>query len=184
MFSPGETRVDLPDRFRVIKHQEDTYYKVADYLSPEFQAHQGYNVINSVVHDVIPTSLSSNSSTTSSSSTLINDMWREKICEWNYQVIDHFGFNREVVAISLNYLDRYIVSRPVNKKVFQLAAMTSLYLAIKIHEPGRLKMSSLLELSRGYFMIEHVVAMEEAILRCVSSLACTTFYGRNWQKIP
>jgi len=110
------------------------------------------------------------SSTTSSSSGGLNEIWREKICEWCYQVVDHFDFNREIVDIALNYLDRYLATRQVNKKIFQLAAMTALYLAIKLYEPGVLRMSSLIELSRGYFKVEHIAAMEENILRALSWL--------------
>jgi len=111
----------------------------------------------------------SNSSDSSSSSTstnsTINELWREKICEWCYQVVDHFDFNREVVSVAMNYLDRYLATRTVNRRIFQLAAMTALYLAIKLFEPGKLKMSSLIDLSRGYFLAEHIVTMEDSMLQ-------------------
>jgi lipoyl(octanoyl) transferase len=48
-------------------------------------------------------------------------------------VIDHFDFSREVVSVSIHYLDRFLAAFPVNKKTFQLAAMTTLYLAIKVN---------------------------------------------------
>mmetsp|Transcript_39672 Transcript_39672/g.95425 ORF Transcript_39672/g.95425 Transcript_39672/m.95425 type:complete len:378 (+) Transcript_39672:387-1520(+) len=105
---------------------------------------------------------SSNSS--SSSSSQINELWREKICEWCYQVVDHFDFNREVVSVAMSYLDRYLATRTVNRRIFQLAAMTALYLAIKLFEPGKLRMSSLIDLSRGYFLAEHIVTMEDSML--------------------
>eukprot|EP00956_Cyclotella_meneghiniana_P006784 scaffold9072_cov79-Cyclotella_meneghiniana.AAC.2 len=92
-------------------------------------------------------------------------MWREKICEWCYQVVDHFDFNREIVSISMSYLDRYLATRSVNRRIFQLAAMTSLYLAIKLYEPGKIRMSSLIDLSRGYFLEEHIVTMEDSMLQ-------------------
>ena len=101
----------------------------------------------------------------SQSSGEINETWREKICEWSYQVIDHFDFSREVVMISMNLLDRFLSSRTVNKKVFQLAAMTSLFIAIKLNEPGKLTMASMIELSRGYFKVNQMAAMEVSILR-------------------
>lgn len=85
-------------------------------------------------------------------------------------MIDHFDFSREVVSVSISYLDRYLATRSVNKQVFQLAAMTSLFLAIKLFEPGRLSMQSMIELSRGYFTVKQMEAMELEILRYVSSL--------------
>lgn len=65
----------------------------------------------------------------------------------------------------MSFLDRYLSVKRVNKKTFQLAAMTSLYLAIKITEPSILKISSLIGLSRGFFTSEHIIAMEQSILR-------------------
>jgi len=65
-------------------------------------------------------------------------------------------------------LDRYLATRTVNRRIFQLAAMTALYLAIKLFEPGKLRMSSLIELSRGYFLAEHIVAMEDSMLQALS----------------
>ena len=79
--------------------------------------------------------------------------------------MDHFDFNREVVSVAMSYLDRYLSTRRVNKKIFQLAAMTCLYLAIKLSEPSTLKIASLIGLSRGFFTTEHIVAMEQSILR-------------------
>ena len=164
MSSTKATIGNLEDAFDAIRRQESKFYQCRDYLSPEFQAELAKEVANSPNLHIFASGLSSNSSSSSLSKTGINECWREKICEWSYQVIDHFDFNREIVSISLSYLDRYVSTRPVNRKVFQLAAMTSLFLAIKLYEPSNLKMSSFIELSRGYFSTEHIVAMEEAIL--------------------
>ena len=108
---------------------------------------------------------SSSSAGGSSTNATINELWREKICEWCYQVVDHFDFNREVVSVALNYLDRYLATRTVNRRIFQLAAMTALYLAIKLFEPGKLRMRSLIDLSRGYFLAEHIITMEKSMLK-------------------
>jgi hypothetical protein len=155
--------VDLVERINVMLEQETRYYCTEDYLSSDFQ--QKLASVVADTDDLIPPVASTTSSSTSSSSSGINEIWREKICEWSYQVIDHFAFSREVVSISIHYLDRYLATRPVNKKMFQLAAMTTLYIAIKLYEPGRLSMPSMIELSRGYFLVEQMAAMERSILR-------------------
>jgi len=46
--------------------------------------------------------------------------------------------------------------------------MTSLYIAVKLYESGGLRPSSFVELSRGFFTEDHVIAMEETILRTLS----------------
>jgi len=152
--------VDLVERLNVLLKQEKHVYQSQDYLSPVFQE----KLQRENCEVAAPcSSFSAASSTTSSSG--INEVWREKICEWSYQVVDHFDFSREVVSISISFLDRYLSTRLVDKKLFQLAAMTTLYLAIKLYEPGTLSMHSMIELSRGYFMTEQMAVMEMAILQ-------------------
>jgi lipoyl(octanoyl) transferase len=108
----------------------------------------------------------------------VNESWRRKICEWSYEVIDHFGFDREVVSIALNYLDRVIANKTrdtgasVPRKEFQLAAVTTLYLAIKLHgetdaregAPRKLRINAFVELSRGLFSVETIETTERSIL--------------------
>ena len=107
----------------------------------------------------------------------VNENWRRKICEWAYEVTDHFGFDREVVSVALNYLDRVIAHKTkttkarVPRKEFQLVATTSLYLAIKLHgeteavdgAPRKLRINAFVELSRGMFTIETLETTERAI---------------------
>lgn len=149
--------VDLVERLSVLLDQEIHSYQTADYLAPGYQEK---------LRDLYPEThefLSCSHGSTSTSG--INEVWREKICEWSYQVIDHFDFSREIVSIAVSYLDRYLSVRPVDKKHFQLLAMSCLYLAIKLYEPGTISMKSMIELSRGYFLVEHMAEMEMSILR-------------------
>lgn len=155
--------VDLMERIDVMLEQEVRFYATQDYLAPEYQQKLASLCDNESFG--APSNESASSSSSSSGSSGINEVWREKICEWSYQVIDHFDFSREVVSVSIHYLDRYLATRSVNKKTFQLAAMTTLFIAIKLFEPGRLSMSSMIELSRGYFLVEQMAAMEMSILR-------------------
>lgn len=76
--------------------------------------------------------------------------WRKKICEWSYQVADHFDLSRDIVYVAMNYVDRYCSGGTkedaadddenvaVNlllqdKNRYQLLAMASLCLAIKLY---------------------------------------------------
>ena len=128
----------------------------------------------------------------------LSDVWRRKICEWKYQIVDYYGMDREVVSVSMNYLDRYlstyhtaststdnVVSRRrmgVDKRHFQLSAMTCLFLATKLYEPSTyevnvrqphgpairkrnvLRISALVELSRGCFDARAFLEMEQRVL--------------------
>ena len=157
--------VDLVERITVMLKQEASTYSTVDYLTPVFQRKLASLSDESSECHVSSALSSTSTGTSTTSSSSINEMWREKICEWSFQVIDHFDFSREVVSVSIHYLDRYLATKSVNKKMFQLAAMTCLFLAIKLHEPGKLSMASMIELSRGYFMVEQMATMELSILR-------------------
>lgn len=155
--------VDLLERLEVLLESEGESYRTINYLSPSHQQslHRQYQCDPSSFD--LKSAFTPNSSSNTSDSG-INEIWREKICEWSYQVIDHFDFSREVVGISIHYLDRFLATYPVNKKLFQLVAMTSLYLAIKIYETGNISMKSMIDLSRGYFSTAQMAEMEMSIL--------------------
>ena len=191
VFTREDLLVDISQRLKVMRMQEANAYVVRDYLNPAYQKKlrelterdvakaEADKVEKAAKESTAAAPGSSNTAdplpseaaaaadgnrTTSTNST-INELWREKICEWCYQVVDHYDYNREVVSVAMNYLDRYLATRTVNRRIFQLAAMTALYLAIKLFEPGKLKMSSLIDLSRGYFLAEHIVTMEDSMLQ-------------------
>jgi Cyclin, N-terminal domain len=147
--------IDLTERLAILIQQELTSYRTEDYMDPDYQR----TVVSCGDNELF------GFNEPFGSSSGINETWREKICDWSYQVIDHFDFSREVVSVALHYLDRYLSKRQVNKKVFQLATMTSLFLAIKLFEPGRISMTSMIDLSRGFFTVDQMVSMELSILR-------------------
>ena len=138
-------QVAIPQPLEVLCLLENSSYKCCDYLQQKCSTVDPDNE--------------------AADTNIANESWREKICKWTYEVIDHFEFSRETACVSLSYLDRFLSNRQVNHRTFQLASMTSLYLAIKLYEPRTLRISSLLELSRGLFDEEHIVAMERFILR-------------------
>mmetsp|Transcript_45657 Transcript_45657/g.111206 ORF Transcript_45657/g.111206 Transcript_45657/m.111206 type:complete len:952 (+) Transcript_45657:876-3731(+) len=99
---------------------------------------------------------SQNSSTSNTNTT--TECWRRKICQWSYKVIDHFALDREIVSCAMNILDRYLylsassaaagvvqqqeheqqkvdtAGKNIDSRSFQLAAMTSLYIAMKVND--------------------------------------------------
>jgi Cyclin, N-terminal domain/Cyclin, C-terminal domain len=93
-------------------------------------------------------------------------------------VSDHFHFDREVVSIALNYLDRTVAQYaiapdgPLPKRQYQLLAVTSLYLAIKLHGEvdtadgvrRKLKIDAFYQLSRNQFEVETIEETERYIL--------------------
>jgi hypothetical protein len=132
--------------------------------------------------------------------------WRGKICNWSFRVIDHFRLDREVVTVGMRLLDRFLAAyslqqqhsthttlsvapsaspvcscpsckRSVDSEFYQLAAMTCIYIAVKLHIDNgtdldathrrTFKLQAFCELSRGLFGKEQVIRMEQNILRAL-----------------
>ena len=85
-------------------------------------------------------------------------------------MVDLCSFNRETVAVAMSYLDRFLSTQaglPVlgDTNAFQLAAMTSLYTAVKIHEPEIMGVELVSKLSRGQYSPDQIEAMEYTMLQ-------------------
>mmetsp|Transcript_9269 Transcript_9269/g.19742 ORF Transcript_9269/g.19742 Transcript_9269/m.19742 type:complete len:369 (+) Transcript_9269:258-1364(+) len=96
---------------------------------------------------------------------------RTKMAEWCAQVIDFCKFSRETVGIGMSYLDRFMATGArrareamADRKDYQLAAMTTLYMAIKINEPLEMETKLLSDLSRGCYTSVEIATMEIDIL--------------------
>jgi len=113
----------------------------------------------------------------------VTEGWRRKLCEWAYEVVDHFSFDREEVFIALDYLDRFVANwanetdAPLPKKEYQLLAVTAIYMAIKIHgetdstEGGprrKLRIDAFYELSRKQFDVAIIEKTERIMLHALN----------------
>merc|ERR1712176_1649938 len=99
----------------------------------------------------------------------VDEKFRLCMVNWCYQIVGFCKFNRDIVAISTNYLDRFLSTTEgteagKNRKIFQLAAMTCLYTAIKIHEVEAIDPTFVSNLSKGTFTKKQVVDMEQKII--------------------
>jgi len=154
---------NVAESLAVMLEQERTRYLTTDYIGQLEGQPRGETKESGAPPNTIP----DQPTLDPTSCVGVKEVWREKICEWSYQVIDHFNFKRETVAVSLSFLDRFLSTHRVNKHIFQLAAMTSLYLAIKLNDSARFKIQTLAQLGRGLFHASHFAAMEVTILRYV-----------------
>jgi hypothetical protein len=141
---PAMDTDDVSDRIAVMCMQEETQYHIHDYLAASVAMRK-------------------------KASKPVDEDCRVRMCEWCYQVVDFCKFRRETVGIGMSYLDRYLCTQQgiealCNRKIYQLAAMTALYIAIKIHEPLEMETSLLADLSRGCYKELEFVDMEQNIL--------------------
>mmetsp|Transcript_631 Transcript_631/g.1164 ORF Transcript_631/g.1164 Transcript_631/m.1164 type:complete len:377 (-) Transcript_631:122-1252(-) len=96
----------------------------------------------------------------------IDEYCREQIVEWSFRVVDYFRIDREVVAVSLSMLDRFLAICECDRSTFKLAATTTLNLSVKLLHPCKLgELGILSDLSRGEFDMHDVACMERHILQ-------------------
>jgi len=101
----------------------------------------------------------------------ICEQCRFKMCQWIFQVAEVCNFQKATVSVAMAYLDRFISSdHPeahivfVNRKEYQLAAMTCLYIAAKLFEPTVLDIKAISTLSQGCYTEKDISQMELNIL--------------------
>jgi Cyclin, N-terminal domain/Cyclin, C-terminal domain len=77
-----------------------------------------------------------------------------------------FDLSREVVAVSLSLFDRYFATlgNHCNGNMALLASLTTLHIAIKLHDSKKIKLCTLANLSRGQFTSKDIERMEWTIL--------------------
>jgi len=98
---------------------------------------------------------------------------RTMLVDWCYSMVDHFDCSREMVAIAMNITDRFVCkakdANVLNDHTeYQLVAITSLYMANKVHEQVVFGSDGFASLSRGSYSAEGIEDMERKILATLS----------------
>jgi Cyclin, N-terminal domain/Cyclin, C-terminal domain len=158
----------LADNFHAMLRQERSgKYECTDYLSVAGWQGNVYQMMKKPKFEMQPSHGSSSPTTTTT--TRIDEFCREQIVEWSFRVVDYFRIDREVVAVSLSYLDRFLATCRCDRTSFKLAATTTLHLAVKLLYPCKLAdLGILSDLSRGEFDMKDVCSMESHILHTLA----------------
>ena len=99
--------------------------------------------------------------------------WRATMVDWFFQIAETFDFKMQTIEITMSILDRYVAANTDlmnDGDKYQLAALTALYTAAKIHEECCLTPYHIQEISQGKFSYETIVKEEEKILFAVKWL--------------
>jgi hypothetical protein len=182
------------DHIAVLLRQEKRIYRCTDYMSHErpsvVNAYCNYLVEEwaNVVHDRYAAGAMSKVMSAVSMSDVKDvtethehqeetfTFWRQQMFDWACMVVDSYGMDREVVAVSFNLLDRYMAiesnklnAPAITRDDYQLFSMTCLYLAIKILEsyPRKLSVQTLVTMSKNYYTEETIEATERDILQAL-----------------
>ena len=143
--SPSLSSLEIGERLEVMRKQEDSTYFCIDYLK----------------ETTFPG--------------MIDELCRTKMLTWCFQGADLGMYSRNTVVIAMSYLDRFLSSDTPKamsaikiRKNYQLACMTSLYMAIKLFEPYDMDTATLVLLSKNSFTALEFSEMEFDILSALS----------------
>jgi len=154
-----EQKEMLTDNLQALRKQESSgQYTCVDYLSMSAWQKNIYDLLKRTRSNVHH-----------QGDSRIDEYCREQIVEWSFRVVDYFRIDREVVAVSLSFLDRFLATCQCDRSSFKLAATTTLNLAVKVLHPCKLgNLGILSDLSRGEFDMHDVVEMEAHVLHSLS----------------
>jgi len=108
---------------------------------------------------------------------------RCKIIMWFYKVVDYFDYDREIVAIAIEYIDRFLLlhrrREQLSSQMYKIVAMTCLYLAIKLHlgethsvsragEKNFFSLEQYIKLNNEFISTEDITNMELCVLSTLS----------------
>lgn len=104
--------------------------------------------------------------------TPVDGACRQVMANWCCEIAVFCKYERETVAIALNMLDRWM-STPdgfrilLDRNLYQLASMTALYTAVKVHEQEAMDPALVSSLSRGVHSAQAVETMEARMLQAL-----------------
>lgn len=99
-----------------------------------------------------------------------NPVWREKVTQWVYQVIDHLQERRSVVYVAMHILDRYTAKHntALSETTYELASLAALFLAVRTTGSVNLRLSHLLGMSRSSFATKDIITMGTKMIKALS----------------
>ena len=97
---------------------------------------------------------------------------RQQIAQWCMDIMDACDFSKEYAAVTMSCLDRFVSTRDgrevlLDRSQYQLAALTALYISIKVHCPKALSVDLVAKLSQGTHGKNDIEAMERRMLNAI-----------------
>ena len=106
-----------------------------------------------------------------------NQAWREQVAQWFYDLVDHLDLTREIVFVAMDILDRFVASssttttcqaESMDKTEYERSAITSFFLATRISNSRKIKITELLSLSASSLNPRDVLMTGTRILESLS----------------
>mmetsp|Transcript_42894 Transcript_42894/g.123997 ORF Transcript_42894/g.123997 Transcript_42894/m.123997 type:complete len:339 (-) Transcript_42894:396-1412(-) len=101
----------------------------------------------------------------------VKPLWRNRVAQWYYDVVDHLEIPREVVYWAMSFLDRGTATsdhQPMTQEQYEITSTTALFLAIRIATKSELKIADLLDLCGSRLTVRQVQANGSCLLQTLS----------------
>ena len=151
----------LSSSLEVMRYQEDSCYHIKDY----------------VLDGAIDDAAAANSDTSLSPYLDIEELascrsFRSTMVNWGCQILDLVKCQRETADYALSYFDRFLHTAHgsvalYDRPTFQLAFVSCLYSAVKLHEASSMPPKVFSKLSRWAYDEEEIQEMEIIILKSI-----------------
>lgn len=97
---------------------------------------------------------------------------RQQIAQWCMNIMDACDYSKENAAVTMSCLDRFVSTRDgrevlLDRSQYQSAALTALYISIKVHCPQALSPDLVAKLSQGMYGKNDIEAMERRMLDAI-----------------
>jgi hypothetical protein len=102
----------------------------------------------------------------------VDALARDAIVDWFVKIVNLCNYSSETAAIATSILDRFAASDDskdilTNRANFQLASLTAIYTAVKVHEREAISPAFVAKLSGGLSSIEDIEKMEIRMLKAL-----------------
>jgi Cyclin, N-terminal domain/Cyclin, C-terminal domain len=103
---------------------------------------------------------------------VMNRAFRSTMIAWAHHFADFMTMRRETIEFAASFFDRFLHTSSgrdalKDRVTFQLAFVTSMYMAIKLHEATAMSPRVFSKLSQGSYCIKQIERMERVILNAI-----------------
>eukprot|EP00526_Cylindrotheca_closterium_P018790 CAMPEP_0113607172 /NCGR_PEP_ID=MMETSP0017_2-20120614/3241_1 /TAXON_ID=2856 /ORGANISM="Cylindrotheca closterium" /LENGTH=355 /DNA_ID=CAMNT_0000515755 /DNA_START=186 /DNA_END=1253 /DNA_ORIENTATION=+ /assembly_acc=CAM_ASM_000147 len=154
----------IQDEIAAMQRQEQSYYHYSSSSSSSCDLPSHYPLTSSTSCLSFQSQHSLPSMHRSKSRPNVHHPFRQYMVQWMHTIHDTFQLCPVVVPTAMYYLDS-LTCAPNNPLDYQLCGLTSLHLAVKVHETRIFQLRQLLEMGNVCFTEEKVIDTERRILR-------------------
>ena len=120
-------------------------------------------------------------------------LWRDRVAQWYYNVVDHLNAPRDVVFLAMNFLDRISAidnaNRRITKEEYELISTTCIFLAMRVTTSRTdLSVADLLQVCESRLLVREIQDTGARLLQKLSlktpMISPSTFAKAYLQLLP